>query len=232
MQVVLPEGSSAIEAFAPLPSVQQSLETKYTYLDVFGRPVLVLRASNVVALTDDVLLVNYRSASLWVVKSMHGLQSACRLPFLILRAAQSLPQPLMAVCGRASPTVSIFTMCKLVMHIYLWLICLSGHGEPRLCDCRFNRMSLLLEPGLVILAFGTVIAALVFFARLDLSLDSGSGRQRGSSSGGSGDGSIPPAAPKELFAQLCNILAGERFGAHCCVTNGGSESSSFCSKAS
>ena len=62
VQVVLPEGSSDIEAFAPLPGVQQSRDTKFTYLDVFGRPVLVLRASNVVALTDDVLLVNYRRA--------------------------------------------------------------------------------------------------------------------------------------------------------------------------
>ena len=60
MQVLLPEGSSAIEAFPPMGNVSQSRETKYTYLDVFGRHVLVLRASNVVALTDDVLLINYK----------------------------------------------------------------------------------------------------------------------------------------------------------------------------
>ena len=62
MQVVLPEGSSDIEAFAPLPGVSQEQQTKYTYLDVFGRPVLVLRAKNVVALTEDTLLINYRQA--------------------------------------------------------------------------------------------------------------------------------------------------------------------------
>ena len=57
---MLPEGSSGISAFPPMAGVNESRGVKHTYLDVLGRPVLVLKASNVVALTDDVILVNYR----------------------------------------------------------------------------------------------------------------------------------------------------------------------------
>ena len=78
MQVVLPEGSSAITAFPPMGNVSESRETKYTYLDVFGRPVLVLRASNVVALTDDVILINYRWGGLQQPSKGSGVP--CEMP--------------------------------------------------------------------------------------------------------------------------------------------------------
>ncbi|KAJ6772984.1 RIBOPHORIN I [Salix koriyanagi] len=46
-QVVLPEGSKDPSAAVPYP-VEQHLETKYSYLDVVGRTVLVLEKKNVV----------------------------------------------------------------------------------------------------------------------------------------------------------------------------------------
>lgn len=44
---MLPEGSSKINAVVPF-DVDQSFETKFTYLDTSGRPVLVLHKANVV----------------------------------------------------------------------------------------------------------------------------------------------------------------------------------------
>ena len=82
-----------------------------------------------------------------------------------------------------------------------------------LCLCRFSRLSLLLEPGLVVLAFGVLIAALVAFARLDLSLAGSSGGSSGGSggsSGGSKAGGGVQASPKELYSQICSILSGVR----------------------
>uniref|UniRef100_A0A6N2LQ99 Dolichyl-diphosphooligosaccharide--protein glycosyltransferase subunit 1 n=1 Tax=Salix viminalis TaxID=40686 RepID=A0A6N2LQ99_SALVM len=46
-QVVLPEGSKDPSAAVPFP-VEQRLETKYSYLDVVGRTILVLEKKNVV----------------------------------------------------------------------------------------------------------------------------------------------------------------------------------------
>lgn len=49
-QVVLPEGASNPVATTELPlSAGPTLETKHTYLDVMGRPVVVLRARNLVS---------------------------------------------------------------------------------------------------------------------------------------------------------------------------------------
>lgn len=63
MQVVLPEGSSHIEADFPF-DVEQSRETKYTYLDTYGRPVLVLKKQNVVPDHNMPLKVTYKFASI------------------------------------------------------------------------------------------------------------------------------------------------------------------------
>lgn len=50
VQVVLPEGASDPVATTDLPlAAGPTLETKYTYLDVMGRPVVVLRARNLVS---------------------------------------------------------------------------------------------------------------------------------------------------------------------------------------
>ena len=71
--------------------------------------------------------------------------------------------------------------------------------------CRFSRISLLLEPGLVIMAFAVAIAAILGFSRLDLSL----GESKGSKGGQGGGPEIPHASPKEVFDQICTILTGE-----------------------
>lgn len=47
-KVILPEGSTKVQAFGQF-SMEQSLERRFTYLDVRGRPVVVLRRENVVA---------------------------------------------------------------------------------------------------------------------------------------------------------------------------------------
>ncbi|CAN0909235.1 Dolichyl-diphosphooligosaccharide--protein glycosyltransferase subunit 1B [Linum grandiflorum] len=48
VKVVLPEGSKDPSAVVPFPVDQEHLETKYSYLDVVGRPVLVIEKKNVV----------------------------------------------------------------------------------------------------------------------------------------------------------------------------------------
>lgn len=48
LRVVLPEFSSDIEWEAPFPVDSADLDTRVTYLDTSGRPVLVLRKRNVV----------------------------------------------------------------------------------------------------------------------------------------------------------------------------------------
>lgn len=62
-QVVLPEGSSHLEADFPF-AVEKSVEKKYSYLDTHGRPVLVLKKQNVVPDHNMPLQVTYRFASL------------------------------------------------------------------------------------------------------------------------------------------------------------------------
>jgi len=47
IKVVLPEGSKDPSAVVPFP-VEQHLETKYSYLDIVGRTVVVLEKRNVV----------------------------------------------------------------------------------------------------------------------------------------------------------------------------------------
>lgn len=47
VKVILPEGSSRVEAFTPFPTERAS-ERRFTYLDVGGRPVVVLSRENVV----------------------------------------------------------------------------------------------------------------------------------------------------------------------------------------
>jgi oligosaccharyltransferase complex subunit alpha (ribophorin I) len=48
VKIILPEGASDIKVDAPF-SMNQSFETRTTYLDVSGRPVVVLQATNLIA---------------------------------------------------------------------------------------------------------------------------------------------------------------------------------------
>lgn len=57
-QVVLPEGASDITYSLPF-DVEASRSVKYTYLDVSGRPVLVLRKAHVVPEHATKLTVDY-----------------------------------------------------------------------------------------------------------------------------------------------------------------------------
>ncbi len=59
VRVVLPEGASRIVSVLPF-DVDKSADTKYTYLDTTGRPVVVLRKANVVPEHNVNLTVDYR----------------------------------------------------------------------------------------------------------------------------------------------------------------------------
>jgi hypothetical protein len=78
--VVLPEGSSEIEArvpYAAYKSVQKRSEHRASYLDVgLGRPVLVFTMENLTPEMDDLMHVEYSFSSL----------SMFREPFLLVAA--------------------------------------------------------------------------------------------------------------------------------------------------
>jgi oligosaccharyltransferase complex subunit alpha (ribophorin I) len=59
VRVVLPEGSARIVSELPF-DVDKSTETKYSYLDTTGRPVLVFKKKNVVPEHNVNLIVDYR----------------------------------------------------------------------------------------------------------------------------------------------------------------------------
>jgi oligosaccharyltransferase complex subunit alpha (ribophorin I) len=58
VRVILPEGSSDIQFSAPFP-VSQSMDVRKSYLDAFGRPVLVLEAHNIITNHNKDLIVTY-----------------------------------------------------------------------------------------------------------------------------------------------------------------------------
>ncbi|KAG6699670.1 hypothetical protein I3842_08G077800 [Carya illinoinensis] len=62
-KVVLPEGSTDISVSAPFP-VKQGQETKFSHLDVVGRPVIVLEKTNVVPEHNQHFQVYYKFSSL------------------------------------------------------------------------------------------------------------------------------------------------------------------------
>ncbi|KAI8470184.1 MAG: Ribophorin I-domain-containing protein [Monoraphidium minutum] len=57
-RIVLPEGSTNIKYTLPY-EMEASWDKKYTYLDTAGRPVLVLRKSNLIALHNKAVAVDY-----------------------------------------------------------------------------------------------------------------------------------------------------------------------------
>ncbi|KAL8135825.1 hypothetical protein AgCh_010438 [Apium graveolens] len=59
VKIVLPEGSTDISASVPFP-VQQSAETKFSHLDMVGRPVVVLEKRNVVPEHNLPFQVHYK----------------------------------------------------------------------------------------------------------------------------------------------------------------------------
>ncbi|KAI4336684.1 hypothetical protein L6164_015180 [Bauhinia variegata] len=63
VKVVLPEGSREISVSVPFP-VKQRQETKFSHLDVVGRPVVVLEKNNVVPEHNEHFQVYYKFSSL------------------------------------------------------------------------------------------------------------------------------------------------------------------------
>ncbi|KAG8377235.1 hypothetical protein BUALT_Bualt08G0007200 [Buddleja alternifolia] len=73
VKIVLPEGSSDISVSVPFP-VKQFQETKFSHLDMVGRPVVVLEKTNVVPEHNQYFQVYYRFSNL----------SLLREPFMLI----------------------------------------------------------------------------------------------------------------------------------------------------
>ncbi len=66
--MVLPEGATRIRTTLPFADMHESHSTKYTYLDVGGRPVVVLTMSNLVAEHLVPFVVTYRFSFLAMLR--------------------------------------------------------------------------------------------------------------------------------------------------------------------
>ncbi|MED6183562.1 Dolichyl-diphosphooligosaccharide--protein glycosyltransferase subunit 1A [Stylosanthes scabra] len=88
VKVVLPEGSKVISASAPFP-VKQRKESKFSHLDLVGRPVVVLEKNNVVPEHNEYFQVYYKFNSLSMLR-----------------------EPLMLIFG----FFSLFVACIVYMH--------------------------------------------------------------------------------------------------------------------
>ncbi|XVF83199.1 hypothetical protein PTKIN_Ptkin16aG0114800 [Pterospermum kingtungense] len=80
-KVVLPEGSKDPSAVVPFP-VEQHLETKYSYLDVVGRTVVVLEKKNVVPVLNSHFQVYYTFKPIFMLAEPLMLASAFFLFFV------------------------------------------------------------------------------------------------------------------------------------------------------
>ncbi|KAL0315198.1 UNVERIFIED_CONTAM: Dolichyl-diphosphooligosaccharide--protein glycosyltransferase subunitA [Sesamum calycinum] len=67
VKIVLPEGSKEISVSVPFP-VKQSQETKFSHLDMVGRPVIVLEKKNVVPEHNQYFQVYYRFSNLSLLR--------------------------------------------------------------------------------------------------------------------------------------------------------------------
>lgn len=81
VKVVLPEGSKEPSVVVPF-QVKQSLEKKYSYLDVIGRTVVVLEKRNVVPEHDSAFQVNYKFNQIFMLAEPLMLTSAFFLFFI------------------------------------------------------------------------------------------------------------------------------------------------------
>jgi oligosaccharyltransferase complex subunit alpha (ribophorin I) len=81
IKVALPEGSRDPSAVVPF-QVEQSLETKYSYLDVIGRPVVVLEKKNVVPEHNVNFQVYYTFKPIFMVAEPLMLATAFFLLFV------------------------------------------------------------------------------------------------------------------------------------------------------
>ncbi|KAM7493260.1 hypothetical protein LguiB_027869 [Lonicera macranthoides] len=81
IKVVLPEGSKNPSAVVPFP-VEQHLETKYSYLDILGRKVVVLEKNNVVPEHNSPFQVYYNFHPLFMLAEPLMLTSVFFLLFI------------------------------------------------------------------------------------------------------------------------------------------------------
>lgn len=89
VKVVLPEGASGIESDIPF-EVASSSDTKYTYFDTIGRPVLVIKLNNVVAEHNLKFTVDYNFGTMMMVQEPALLTGAFMLLFLIVITASRM----------------------------------------------------------------------------------------------------------------------------------------------
>ncbi|CAA0807036.1 Dolichyl-diphosphooligosaccharide--protein glycosyltransferase subunit 1A [Striga hermonthica] len=67
VKIVLPEGSKDISVSVPFP-VKQSQETKFSHLDMVGRPVIVLEKTNVVSEHNQYFQVYYKFSNISLLR--------------------------------------------------------------------------------------------------------------------------------------------------------------------
>lgn len=91
VRVILPEGSSDIEFYTPFPVDSEGHELDFTYLDTTGRPVLVIRKSNVVPEHNQYFQVAYRFSQAGLLKEPFLLIGAFFLSFVFLLVARRIP---------------------------------------------------------------------------------------------------------------------------------------------
>lgn len=84
VRVILPEGASNIEVFPPFSVDSQSSATHFTYLDTFGRPVIVLEKKNVISEHNKMLRVQYSFGTLGMLREPFLLVSAFFLFFVAI----------------------------------------------------------------------------------------------------------------------------------------------------
>lgn len=85
--MVLPEGASDIDTAVPF-EVSSSTDTKYTYFDTIGRPVIVIKMRNVVAEHNLNFQVDYSFSTLLMVQEptlLTGGRTACACSVHVLR---------------------------------------------------------------------------------------------------------------------------------------------------
>ncbi|XP_073153220.1 dolichyl-diphosphooligosaccharide--protein glycosyltransferase subunit 1A [Henckelia pumila] len=68
VKIVLPEGSNDISVSVPFPIKQQSQETKFSHLDMVGRPVVVLEKKNAVPEHNQYFQVSYQFSNLSLLR--------------------------------------------------------------------------------------------------------------------------------------------------------------------
>jgi oligosaccharyltransferase complex subunit alpha (ribophorin I) len=91
VRVVLPEGATQVDFVTPFPVDSHSFDTHFTYLDTSGRPVLIIKKSNVVPEHNKYFQVLYRFSQTSLLREPVLLIGAFFLLFAFVLLYSRLP---------------------------------------------------------------------------------------------------------------------------------------------